>query len=71
MTARPTKVITQEQLIAQLLANRPEAIAYLAKAVDQPDKPLEIKPLSDDPLVIEPIKITPIDDNPADPGDRF
>jgi hypothetical protein len=69
--ARPASVTTQEQMIAQLLANRPEAVAYLAKAADQPEKPLEIKPLLDDPMVIEPIQIRPLDDNPADPGERF
>lgn len=60
---------TQQQLIAQLLANGPEAIASLAKASEEQDKPVNIQPLAHDPLVIEPIKIEPIEDNPAESGD--
>jgi hypothetical protein len=65
---------SQQELIAQLMANAPEAIASLARdddKLDNQDKPIDIQPLSDDPLVIEPIKITPIDDNPAEPGSKF
>jgi hypothetical protein len=67
---------TQQQLIAQLLANNePGAIAALARDLardnDKLDKPIDIQPLPDDPIVIEPIKITPINNNPAEPGDRF
>jgi|HubBroStandDraft_1064217.scaffolds.fasta_scaffold257781_2 hypothetical protein len=62
---------TQQQLIAQLMANGPNAIAALAWSNDELDKPIGIQPLPDDPLVIEPIKIAPIDDNPAEPGGRF
>ena len=71
---------TQQQLIARLRANGPEAIASLAgpqssspsqsHSEDQPDKPLSIQLLPADPLVIEPIKIAPIDDDPAEPGGR-
>jgi len=62
---------SQQELIDQLLANAPEAIASLARDDDKLDKPIDIQPLADDPLVIEPIEITPIDDNPAEPGGRF
>jgi hypothetical protein len=62
---------TQQQLIAQLLANGPEAIASLARAQEQQEKPIEIQPLNDDELIIEPIRITPMDDNSAEPGGTF
>jgi len=62
---------SQERLIAQLLANAPEAIASLARVELQQDKPIEIQPLPAVPLVIEPLRISPIDDNPADPGGSF
>jgi hypothetical protein len=63
-----TRQPTQQQLIAQLLANGPEAIASLASAEEEQEKPIEIKPLVVDPLVIEPIKTTPIEDNSAKTG---
>jgi hypothetical protein len=59
---------SQRQLIAQLLANGPEAIASLAREADQEQKPIEVQPIPDDPLVIKPIETPPIDDNPAEPG---
>jgi hypothetical protein len=59
---------TQQQLIAQLLANGPETVASLARLAEEQDKPIEIKPIAAGQLVIEPITITPIEDNPADPG---
>jgi hypothetical protein len=62
---------SQQELIASLLANGPEAIASLAHDDDKLGKPIDIQPLPDDPLVIEPIKIAPIDDNPAEPGGRL
>jgi hypothetical protein len=62
---------SQQQLIAQLMTNGPEAIASLARDDDKLEKPIDIPPLPDDPIVIEPIKITPIDDNPAEPGGEF
>jgi hypothetical protein len=62
---------SQQQLIAQLMANGPEAIASLARDDDKLDKPITIQFLPDDPLVTEPIKITPIDDNPAESGGSF
>jgi len=62
---------SQQQLIARLLANGPEAIASLARDDDKLDKPINIQPLPDDPLVIEPIKIKSIDDNTAEPGGKF
>jgi hypothetical protein len=62
---------SQQQLIAQLLTNGPEAIASLARNDDKLDKPINIQPLPDDPLVIEPIKITSIDDNAAETGGKF
>jgi hypothetical protein len=72
LTPRPH---TQEQLIAQLLASGPEAIASLARLhssfEEQAGKPIAIQPLPADPLVIDPIKTTPIDDNPAEPGGSF
>jgi hypothetical protein len=62
---------SQQQLIAQLLANGPEAIASLARDNDQLDRPIDIQSLPVDPLVTDPIKITPIDDDPAEPGGNF
>jgi hypothetical protein len=62
---------SQQQLIAQLMANGPEAIASLARDDDKLDKPITIQSLPDDPLVTEPIKITSIDDNPAESGGSF
>jgi hypothetical protein len=68
---------SQQQLIAQLLASAPEAVASLAGTQssslteDQPDKPIVIEPLPADSLVIEPLKITSIDDNSADAGGKF
>jgi hypothetical protein len=62
---------SQQELIARLMANGPEAIASLARDNDKLDKPISIQPLPDDPLVIEPIKITPMDDDPAKPGEKF
>lgn len=62
---------SQQQLIAQLMANGPEAIASLARDDDKLDKPITIQSLPDDPLVTEPIKIIPIDDNPAESGGSF
>ena len=59
---------TQRQLIAQLLANGPEAIPSLVRADEEQDKPIEIQPIRFDPLVIEPIHITPIEDSPAEAG---
>jgi len=58
---------TQSQLIGQLLAKDPEAIASLAQAEDEQDKPIAVQPIHDDPLTIEPIQIPPIDDNPGAP----
>lgn len=73
--AQPPRLIprqpSQQQLIAQLLSNGPEAIASLARNDDKLDKPINIQPLQDDPPVIEPIKISPIDDNSAEPGGNF
>jgi hypothetical protein len=65
---RPTE---QQELIAQLLAKAPEAVASLARADEEQGKPLVIQPLPSDPLVIEPIRITRIDDNPAGSGGSF
>jgi hypothetical protein len=62
---------TQQELIAQLLANAPETIASLAKAAELQDRPLAIEPLPADSLAIEPIQIAPIEDNPAEAGVRF
>jgi hypothetical protein len=62
---------SQQELIARLMANGPEAIASLIQNNDKLDKPISIQPLSDDPLVIEPIKITPIDDEVAESGGKF
>jgi len=59
---------TQQQLIAQLLANAPEAVASLARLAEEQEKPIDIKPIVAGQLVIEPITITPIDNNPADSG---
>jgi len=59
---------TQRQLIAQLLANGPEAVASLARASAQQEEPIEVRPLAADPLTIEPIRIDPIEDNPAPTG---
>lgn len=62
--ARPS----QEELIARLMANGPEAIASLAREAEQQSKPIETKPLPDDPLVIDPIRTPPIDNNSAQAG---
>jgi hypothetical protein len=59
---------TQQQLITQLLANAPEAVASLARLAEEQEKPIDIQPIAAGQLVIEPIKINPIDDNPADSG---
>jgi hypothetical protein len=67
----PQRRPTQQQLIAQLIANGPEAIASLARDDGQLDKPISTEPLPDDRLVIEPIEITPIEDNPAEAGGTF
>ncbi|MGA2560811.1 MAG: hypothetical protein ABSF17_14125 [Terracidiphilus sp.] len=65
---------SQEQLIAELMANNPGAIAVMARgqnpAGNDPDKPIEIRPLEDKPLEIEPIQIKPLDESPATTGGR-
>jgi len=61
---RPTE---QQILIAQLLAKAPEAVASLARADDEQEKPLTFQLIPSDPLVIEPIQIPSIDDNPDAP----
>ena len=62
---------TQQQLIAQLLTNAPEAIASLARVEAQQNQPIAIQPIPENPLVIEPLRIPPIDDNSAGPGGSF
>lgn len=59
---------TQQELITQLLANSPEAIASWAHAAEEQEKPIDFQPIRVDPLVIEPIHITSMEDNPADTG---
>lgn len=65
---------SQQQLIAQLLANNPGAIAIMARDQDRssndPDKPIELSPIQDKPLEIEPIQIKPLDESPAPTGGR-
>jgi hypothetical protein len=56
----------QRQLIAQLMAGGPEAIASLARAAEEEDQPIALKPIAADPLVIEPIRIAPIKIDPLD-----
>jgi hypothetical protein len=59
---------SQLQLIAQLLASGPGAIASLATAEKEQQTPIEVKPLAIKPLEIEPIQIKPIEEKPADAG---
>jgi hypothetical protein len=59
---------TQKQLIAQLMAGGPEAIASLVRAAEEEDQPITLKPIVADPLVIQPIEIAPIDNNSAEAG---
>ena len=64
----PARQPTQRELITQLLANSPEAVASLAQTAEEQDKPIDFQPVRVDPLVIEPIQITAIADTPADTG---
>jgi len=63
---------SQEQLIAELMANNPGAIAVMARgqnpAGNDPDKPIEIRPLEDKPLEIEPIQINHLMKAPPRPA---
>lgn len=65
---------SQQQLIAQLLASNPGAIAIMARGEDPSrgdhDKAIEIRPLEDKSLEIEPIQIKPLDESPASTGGR-
>jgi hypothetical protein len=61
-----SRIPTQEQLIARLLARDPEALASLSSVAEEQEKPIEIKPLTIEPLVVEPIPINPIEVNRAE-----
>ncbi len=66
---------SQEELIAELMAKSPGAVALMARAHQppglDPDKPIEIRPLPDDSIVIAPIEIKPLQDSSAESGGKF